>query len=385
MKVLVYRSSMLPFSQTFVKDHIEGLKDFEPMVVAMEELNELKLKNNEIKGLFSPGTGKIKRRILNLIYWKTGIYPKNAFDHLKDEKPNLVHAHFGPDGLEVYPFAKIMGIPLIVTLHGYDINISKERWEKNKFGKLTRYPKMLLEMAKDKNVYFVAVSEAIRQQAVKFGIPEERIFVRYLGIRLDDFEPGDIAISDRPRRILFVGRLVEKKACDVLIKAVANIKDQVAGIELVVIGDGPLRNQYEELASALGVEVKFKGVLTSKGVKAEINRSRVFCLPSVTASNGDAEGLGIVNLEAQACGVPAVTSAKGGAEEGVVDGVTGYSFAEHDIEALSQILKTVLLDEKLNQELGTQAVKFIRDRFDHSKCTKELEELYKEIILQERE
>ena len=122
--------------------------------------------------------------------------------------------------------------------------------------------------------------------------------------------------------------MVEKKGANILIEAFARVRKQIENAELVMVGDGPLLAEFKQLAQQLRVPVTFTGTLSSDQVKQQIDEARVFCLPSVTATNGDAEGFGLVLLEAQACGVPVVTSARGGATEGIKDGVTGCAFPE---------------------------------------------------------
>jgi glycosyltransferase involved in cell wall biosynthesis len=171
----------------------------------------------------------------------------------------------------------------------------------------------LLALAAQDRVHFIAVSEAIRRRAVEYGIPPERISVRYIGIDLSRFRFGGRPLCKRRRRILYVGRMVEKKGGALLLRAYARVRATISDAELVMIGDGPLLGSYAKLADELNVPVSFLGNLPSSEVKQQIDEARVFCLPSITASNGDAEGLAIVILEAQACGVPVVTSARGGA------------------------------------------------------------------------
>ena len=110
-----------------------------------------------------------------------------------------------------------------------------------------------------------------------------------------------------------------------------------------------------------------------------MDEARVFCLPSITANNGDAEGFGLVLLEAQACGVPAVTSARGGATEGIKHGATGFSFPERDIQALEAALVRLLTDDSLATSMATQARRHVEENFDIRRCTASLEDLYDRI------
>jgi glycosyltransferase involved in cell wall biosynthesis len=176
--------------------------------------------------------------------------------------------------------------------------------------------------------------------------------------------------------VLFVGRLVEKKGCEYLIKAAALVTRIVPDARFVVVGDGALKDSLTILARKLGVQVEFRGALSSAQVQTELAEARVLCLPSVTAANGDAEGFGLILLEAQASGVPVVTSAKGGKDEGVRDGETGLTFDERDVDALARWLVKILTDDKIATSFALAGPKFVSQTFDIRLCTQALETLY---------
>ena len=111
-------------------------------------------------------------------------------------------------------------------------------------------------------------------------------------------------------------------------------------------------------------------------VRRQMDDTRVLCLPSITAANGDAEGFGMVLLEAQACGVPVVTSALGGRDEGIREGVTGFAFPEGDDIALAGHLTRLLTDDSLATRMGHQAARFVADNFSLADCTSALERYY---------
>src|SRR5699024_5679577 len=149
-----------------------------------------------------------------------------------------------------------------------------------------------------------------------YGIPDEKVTVSYIGVDTQRFQPQGRPVTQRLKRILFVGRMVEKKAPQLLVRAFAQARKNVEDAELVMIGDGPLLEETRALAVHLGAPVTFLGTCPHSEVQKQLHQARVMCLPSVTAENGDAEGLPTVIVEAQACGVPVVTSARGGATEG---------------------------------------------------------------------
>ena len=189
----------------------------------------------------------------------------------------MLHAHFGVDAVMAWPLAKELGLPMVVTLHGYDIRIHREWWEQGHGGDMMRgYPAQLLALANQQNVHFVAVSDSIRERAVQFGIPAERIWTRYIGIDTRKFAPGGLPISKRERRVLFVGRLVEVKGCRYLIEAMARVQKSVRDALLIILGDGPLRPELEAQARRLSVNVQFRGAQPSGEVKRELDLARVF-------------------------------------------------------------------------------------------------------------
>jgi glycosyltransferase involved in cell wall biosynthesis len=292
-----------------------------------------------------------------------------------------VHIHFGTDAVSFWPIVRKLSVPVVITLHGSDINIYREWWERGlvRMGN-ARYPEKLLRLSRQPRVHFVAVSEAIRTRATEYGIPSDRISVRYIGIDLTRFKFSGRVLPERPRRILYVGRLVEKKGGEYLIRAFARLRSLIPDVQLALIGDGPLAGPYKLLAQRLNVPVEFLGRRDSEAVKREIDNARVFCLPSVVAENGDAEGLGISILEAQACGVPVVTSARGGSTEGIMDGVTGISFPERDVEALTRALHTLLVNDDVALSMSRAAMEFMAQRFEILSCTRDLERMYEALL-----
>ena len=275
---------------------------------------------------------------------------------------------------------------MLVTLHGFDINTHPEWWISGQGGDYRRnYPRQLKALAEEKNVSFIAVSQAIRQQAIQaYGIPEHKVSVLHIGVDHQTFSLGKTPIHERPLRVLFVGRLVEKKAAGVLIRAMAQVQQLVPQAELTIVGEGPQHEELQQLANELKVQVNFLGEMSNDKVRAQLHEARIFCLPSITASNGDAEGLPIVLLEAQACGLPVVTSARGGRDEGIADGVTGFSFDEGNVDVLSTHILHLLKDDRLAQKMSEAGPRFIAENFCLSECTAKLEAHYDQQVMKNK-
>jgi glycosyltransferase involved in cell wall biosynthesis len=379
--VLIYRNELLPLSETFIKEQIMALQDWRAVLVGRRLLNQLPLENLDVRIV-----GPERLTFHNRLLWKArrmlGVVPTHVKRALQGERASLVHAHFGPDALDAWPLARALKLPLLVTLHGYDINTYREWWQAGNAGtRMRSYPRRLLRLARQPHVGFIAVSEAIRRRAIEFGIPAEKIAVSYIGIDTSKFTPGAIPIEKRLPRVLFVGRLVEKKGCRYLIEAMSTVQRNVPGARVIVVGDGPLRQDLELLARGLGVDAEFRGAQSSADVKRELDDARVFCLPSVTAENGDAEGFGLVLLEAQASGVPVVTSARGGATEGIRDGATGFSFAEGNVSMLAERLTDLLTEDNILVQMAEQSSQYVSKEFNLTNCARRLEVLYDDFCL----
>jgi glycosyltransferase involved in cell wall biosynthesis len=240
-----------------------------------------------------------------------------------------------------------------------------------------RYFERLRKLADNPRVAFLAVSQAIRNRAIDVGLPAEKISVHGIGIDTSFFRPDESSLlTKRSRRVLFVGRLVEKKGVAYLIRAFEHVRRLVDDAELTIVGDGPLRTSLEAMARSRNLPIEFLGNISPSDVRRELARCRVLCLPSVTAANGDAEGFGLVLLEAQASGIPVVTSARGGAEEGIEDARSGFRIEERDEATMIEKLRMLLIDDELATRMSKAAVLFARNRFDLAKCTLELETIY---------
>ena len=136
----------------------------------------------------------------------------------------------------------------------------------------------------------------------------------------------------------------------------------VPSAELIVIGDGPLREELAEKARKTLNKFTFLGTQPVSTVKAWLNRARVFCVPSIVARSGDAEGFGMVFAEAQAMGTPVVSFSSGGVPEAVAHGKTGFLAPERDWRHLAKFIIELFQNDSLWNQLSTSG----RERVQHS-------------------
>ena len=258
---------------------------------------------------------------------------------------DVVHAHWIiPQGIVQSFFKK----PYIVTGHGGDVTSLNK-------GFLKKLKIRCLKRAR----YITVVSRHLKNEVLKlYDTPN--IDVISMGCKTQNFGkqyavPNYFQQGDK-KVVLFVGRLAEKKGVTYLIEAMKEID-----AKLVIVGDGPLRKQLEEQAKEQGEKIEFLGAKTHDELKTIYASADVFVAPSVTAKDGDQEGVPTAIMEAMASGLPVVASNSGGIAELIQDEENGFLVAEKDVDGLvSQINKT-LSNEELFGKIQKKAVEDIKN------------------------
>jgi glycosyltransferase involved in cell wall biosynthesis len=369
---LIYRNELLPRSETFILEQAASLTKFRPIFAGLMRAEAgLPVPDGSI---LLGANSSVYSRSKGMLYRATGVWP-GFHARIQRAGASLVNAHFAMDGACALPVALAAKVPLIVTLHGNDVTTSVHLHRRAIRGQL--YLLRRERMFRTVKV-FLCASDFLRRSAIERGFPEEKLRTHYIGVDLKLFCPP---MTGRPRRnVLFVGRLVEKKGCRYLIRAMQQVQSQIPLAQLVIIGDGPERTSLESQAREAGVDCEFRGAQSSHEVRQELSSARVFCVPSVTAKTGDSEGLGIVFAEAQAMGVPVVSSLHGGIPEVVSNGVTGLLAPERDHDQLAQHIIRFFADDTFWNDCSRNAVSWVADKFDLRKQTAYLEEIYRDVI-----
>lgn len=305
--------------------------------------------------------------------------PGGIAEMLRPFDVRLIHAHFGVDAVYAERVAALLDIPLVSTFHGFDVTTRMINMIRSGKPSWINYLLHRRALARSGQL-FLCVSEYIRQRALSHGYPEKRMRVHYMGIDTKRiFVPE--SRSDIPI-VLHVGRLVEKKGCADLIQAFANLPARHRDARLVIVGDGPLRGVLESSSQALGLSkrVVFMGPQPQHRVHELMREAMLLCQPSVTARSGDAEGFGMVLLEAAASGIPAIGTRSGGIVEAVVDGQTGLLVREHDIAGLTRSMTDLMDSSSTRKEMGRAARRRVEEHFDVAKQSALLAEYYKELV-----
>ena len=179
-----------------------------------------------------------------------------------------------------------------------------------------------------------------------------------------------------------MARLIEKKGVEYGIRAVCRLHKQFPAIRYTIVGDGPLRDSFMQLIHELQATdyIHLVGTCNQNELRRRYARTDVFLLPSVTAANGDMEGQGLVLQEAQASGVPVVSTWHNGIPEGMIADGSGFLVPERDIEALTERLAYLVTHSKRRQQMGDVGRAFVQRCFDVRHLNHQLLALYTELL-----
>ena len=238
---------------------------------------------------------------------------------------DVVHAHWTLSAAAAYMGKGIHRRPIVATLQGSDI------FQAVKLPLVTPIVRYILRRCDQVTV----LSQALKRATAEIGISSDDICIVPNGVDIKNFVP--LNQNCRENIILYVGSLIDRKGVNYLIDAFCNVRTQLPDYRLMIIGDGPAAKALKDQSTRLGIAdlVDFYGFMPQDDIKFWMQRARLFVLPSVE------EGLGVVLLEALACGTPIVASSVGGIVDVVTEDV-GCLVPPADVQAFSEAIVQVL-------------------------------------------
>lgn len=298
---------------------------------------------------------------------------------IRDWNPQVVHQHFANWSQPAVAAARKTTTPLLLTVHGADVYVPlTPASERNLLGRPTlRWHQRTVQRAFDASSRILAVSEYLAGMVVEAGADADRVVVHYQGVDTDLYRP-DAARRTAPPRVIFVGALSQAKGVRDLIAASVSVAGSTPH-ELVLVGDGPLRAEVEAAAAQHG-HIDVRGQLDRAGVRDAIAAATVFVLP--TQRHGRwREAAGLVSLEAQASGVPAIVYDSGGAAEMLRDGTTGLVVREGDVLGLGDAIRSILeLPDARWRRMSADARDFVVAERSLRASAQQLADHYRDLI-----
>jgi teichuronic acid biosynthesis glycosyltransferase TuaC len=286
---------------------------------------------------------------------------------------HIIHAHAAlPCGHAAASLSEHLNIPFVVTIHGLDVfnrcfedGVVSVWRRKSSLRVYERARKVICISGKVQQLLNEGAGTPISSEVIYNGTDSEL----FLPAPQDCDVPTDVSPT-----ILVVGTLLAGKGQELVLGAMAKLKDYHPTLRAEFIGEGAHRDRFMVLARQLGIadRVYFFGRRTRAEVAAAMRKCTIFVLPSRF------EGLGCVYLEAMASGKPAIGCRGQGIDEIIKDGVNGVLISVDDLNELVQKLQTLLADSEVRARIGHAARQTILNKFTLSHQARHLLNVYRQ-------
>lgn len=362
-KVLHYKTNFLNKSETFISRLVQNHQSYHPIALCYrkkyfaDNLKVFEVPNRGIESWF------------NFAAFHSNLPLPFYNKILNKEKPSLIHAHFGYDAVKLIQPAKKHGIPLLISFYGTDVSRLP-----SEFGWKRRYRRLA-----STGSHFIAASKFMKSQLVELGFPKEKVSIVRFGV---DLEASIFNKAPLPaNKIMMVGRMVEKKGFEYGIKAIAKLSKKGITPEINIYGYGPRMRMLKELTNKLHLngQVQFHGYQPIEIILQAHQDHSLLLAPSVTAKDGDMEGLPNTILEAMAKGTPVIATKHAAIPEVIEDGVTGFLVDERDVNALATVLEKIIGGEYNLNEIRAKARKIVEEKYEINRMVNEVENIYDQI------
>jgi len=310
---------------------------------------------------------------LSGIFHLLRLHRKHRFD--------VIHAHWLlPNGFIGVIVSKLCKIPVVITLHGSDIFVSK----------LNPVFKAMAKWTLKHTAMVTSVTPAFLPELAALGVPAERRCLIPNGVDPEVFPPptpkqltelqNKLSIPDEERVVFALGRIVLKKGFDILIQALPFVREKCPQTTVIIGGDGSDLVRLKALAEEQGVLdiIKFPGTINRLEVPIYFYLCDLFALPAVVDPKGNMDGCPIVILEAMACGKPVVASAISGIPIVVQNGKTGFLVEEKNPDALASAIVSLLENSAKREQFGKAAQQCIQNELTWTKTIEQFISIYQQ-------
>ncbi|NOX62528.1 MAG: glycosyltransferase family 4 protein [Chloroflexi bacterium] len=295
---------------------------------------------------------------------------------------DILHAHWAlPNGFIAAVVARRLRLPLVVSIPGSDALVAGQN---PLFRRMVRF-------AFDQADLITANSRALKKVAVeRLGADPAKFDLVIYGVDPNRFTPNPAGADELRARLgipkdaflfLAVGRMVYKKGFDVLLQALAEIRretEERARIHTIMVGEGDLWKQWQEMARQLGIEnIHWVGNIATREMGVYYNAADALVMPNV---NRPATGLGVTVLDAMACGKPIIGSDTAGNPLVVEPGVNGFIVPEGDASALASAMLELARHPQRAREMGRASRRLIETRFGWPHIVRHYRARFRELV-----
>jgi sugar transferase (PEP-CTERM/EpsH1 system associated) len=338
---------------------------FQPIIICLKENGDL---SNNIE--------KLGIKVLNLNkndrFDPKSIY--KLYNLLKKEKISIVHTHNFAASLYGSLSARIAGIPVVIhTEHGTHLYPQFRR----------RFIRKIISILIDKTV---SVSDQIKQTLISQDhISKNRIMTILNGVDINKYshkcdteiknKRKELNIDEKIKVIGIVARLSAEKDHENLLQAFSIVTKDIQYVNLIIIGDGILRDELEKKSKKLGLEDKVFFLGLRQDIPELLSIMDLFVLSSIR------EGIPLTILEAMVAGLPIVATSVGGIPEVIINEETGILVPSKNPTALANAIVRILSDSSLAQRMGSKGNERIKETFSIQRTIAEYERLYRECLI----
>ncbi len=277
--------------------------------------------------------------------------------------------HFGHQGrvAQALRDMRILRGPLATVYHGYDMSVFPQQNGSDCYRRLLAAGDLHLP-----------ISDYWADRLRRWGAPPEKIKVHHMGVDVGRFQMTPRRLEGPEIRVLSIGRLVQKKGITYGLEAFSRAALVNDRLRYTIVGDGPLRGDLERQAKDHGVadKVDFRGWCDRDEVHQALMNHHLLLAPSITADDGDMEGIPVVIMEAMATGMPVISTIHSGIPELVEHGKCGFLASEASVDELTRHLTELALAPQRWPDVGRAGRSIIEEEFDIRTLNRDLVKLF---------
>jgi glycosyltransferase involved in cell wall biosynthesis len=358
----------LDVSETFIFEPLRLMKDFHPDVFCFQRRNAEKFPYEPIYSLDELSAEEQKKNNFKAIFGREEYFSKL----IKEKNIKVLHAHYGFGGIYALQFKKKNPkLKIMVNFYGLDVYQHTRNY---------LYRLQLKKLFKHGDL-FMGCSAKMKNDLLKLGAPESKTKVQYGGADISKFNFSLPEVTEETV-FLMCGRFVEKKGFEYGLKAFIDCCSPNSNIRLKIIGSGSLEEQLRKIAgnSSCSRKIEFLGPKSHDEYLREIEKAHIFLCPSVTAKNGDQEGLPTVLIESAAIGRPLIATDYSGIPEIVHHKQNGLLVKERDVFGLSEAIRTMVSKKNKWAEYAKYGRALVEENFELNNQTKKIENYYQDLL-----